>query len=138
MFLLMSGLSLPHAMAMLVPESFNEKNPISEDLKAFYEYHSILMEPWDGPAALLFSDGRYAGGMLDRNGLRPARYLIGRRRMMVVASEVGVMDFEPGDIKEKGRLQPGQDTAYRHRERRSTLVRERRFERQGAVLGKAA
>ena len=106
-FLLMSGLSLPHAMAMLVPESFNEKNPISEDLKAFYEYHSILMEPWDGPAALLFSDGRYAGGMLDRNGLRPARYLITQGGVMVVASEVGVMDFEPGDIKEKGRLQPG-------------------------------
>ena len=106
-FLVMSGLSLPHAMAMLVPESFNEKNPISEDLKAFYEYHSILMEPWDGPAALLFSDGRYAGGMLDRNGLRPARYLITQGGMMVVASEVGVMDFEPGDIKEKGRLQPG-------------------------------
>lgn len=106
-FLLMSGLSLPHAMAMLVPESFNEKNPISEDLKAFYEYHSILMEPWNGPAALLFSDGRYAGGMLDRNGLRPARYLITQGGMMVVASEVGVMDFEPGDIKEKGRLQPG-------------------------------
>ena len=106
-FLVMSGLSLPHAMAMLVPESFNEKNPISEDLKAFYEYHSILMEPWDGPAALLFSDGRFAGGMLDRNGLRPARYLITHNDMMVVASEVGVMDFEPGDIKEKGRLQPG-------------------------------
>ena len=106
-FLLMSGLSLPHAMAMLVPESFNEKNPISEDLKAFYEYHSILMEPWDGPATLLFSDGRYAGGMLDRNGLRPARYLITRNDMMVVASEAGTIHFEPGDIKEKGRLQPG-------------------------------
>ena len=106
-FLIMSGLSLPHAMAMLVPESFNEKNPISEDLKAFYEYHSILMEPWDGPAALLFSDGRYAGGMLDRNGLRPARYLITQGGMMVVASEAGTIHFEPGDIKEKGRLQPG-------------------------------
>ncbi|MDR0745235.1 MAG: glutamate synthase large subunit [Mediterranea sp.] len=106
-FLVMSGLSLPHAMAMLVPESFNEKNPISEDLKAFYEYHSILMEPWDGPAALLFSDGRYVGGMLDRNGLRPARYLITHNDMMVVASEVGVMDFEPAGIKAKGRLQPG-------------------------------
>jgi len=106
-FFVMSGLSLPHAMAMLVPESFNDKNPISEDLKAFYEYHSILMEPWDGPAALLFSDGRYAGGMLDRNGLRPARYLITRNDMMVVASEAGSIHFEPGDIKEKGRLQPG-------------------------------
>lgn len=106
-FFVASGMSLPHAMAMLVPESFNEKNPISEELKAFYEYHSILMEPWDGPAALLFSDGRYAGGMLDRNGLRPARYLITKHDMMVVASEVGVMDFEPNEIKEKGRLQPG-------------------------------
>lgn len=106
-FFVMSGLSLPHAMALMVPESFNDKNPISEDLKAFYEYHSILMEPWDGPAALLFSDGRYAGGMLDRNGLRPARYTITRNDMMVVASEVGVMDFEPSEIAEKGRLQPG-------------------------------
>ena len=106
-FLVASGLSLPHAMAMLVPESSNEKNPISEDLKAFYEYHSILMEPWDGPAALLFSDGRFAGGMLDRNGLRPARYLITKNDMMLVASEVGVMDFEANEIKEKGRLQPG-------------------------------
>ena len=77
------------------------------ELKAFYEYYSILMEPWDGPAALLFSDGRYAGGMLDRNGLRPSRYTITNKGMMVVASEVGVMDFEPGEIAEKGRLQPG-------------------------------
>ncbi|MBQ5510538.1 MAG: glutamate synthase large subunit [Prevotella sp.] len=106
-FFVMSGLSLPHAMSVLVPESFNDKNPISEDLKAFYEYHSILMEPWDGPAALLFSDGRFAGGMLDRNGLRPARYTITKNDMMVVASEVGVMDFDPTMIAEKGRLQPG-------------------------------
>ncbi len=106
-FLTMSGLSLPQAMAILVPESFNDKNPISEDLKAFYEYHSILMEPWDGPAALLFSDGRYAGGMLDRNGLRPSRYTITKQGIMVVASEVGVMDFEPSDVVSKGRLQPG-------------------------------
>ena len=106
-FLLMSGLSLPKAMAVLVPESFNDLNPISEDLKAFYEYHSILMEPWDGPAALLFSDGRYAGGMLDRNGLRPSRYTITKGGMMVVASEVGVMDFDPSEVVSKGRLQPG-------------------------------
>ncbi len=106
-FLMMSGLSLPQAMAILVPESFNDKNPISEDLKAFYEYHSILMEPWDGPAALLFSDGRYAGGMLDRNGLRPSRYTITKSGMIVLASEVGVMDFEPSDVVSKGRLQPG-------------------------------
>ena len=106
-FLTMSGLTLPQAMAILVPESFNDKNPISDDLKAFYEYHSILMEPWDGPAALLFSDGRYAGGLLDRNGLRPSRYTITRQGVMVVASEVGVMDFEPADVVGKGRLQPG-------------------------------
>ena len=106
-FLVMSGLSVPHAMSILIPESFNDKNPISENLKAFYEYHSILMEPWDGPAALMFSDGRYAGGMLDRNGLRPARYTLTKGGMMVVASEVGVMDFDPGDIIAKGRLQPG-------------------------------
>ena len=106
-FFVMSGLSLPHAMSVMVPESFNDKNPISEDLKAFYEYHSILMEPWDGPAALLFSDGRFAGGMLDRNGLRPARYTITKNDTMVVASEVGVMDFDPTEIAEKGRLQPG-------------------------------
>jgi glutamate synthase (NADPH/NADH) large chain len=106
-FLVASGMSLPHVMAMLIPESFNDKNPISEDLKAFYEYHSILMEPWDGPAALLFSDGRYAGGMLDRNGLRPARFLITNNDLMVVSSEVGVIDFEPNKIKAKGRLQPG-------------------------------
>ena len=106
-FFVMSGLSLPHAMAVLVPESFNDKNPISDDLKAFYEYHSILMEPWDGPAALLFSDGRFAGGMLDRNGLRPARYTITKNDTIVVASEVGVMDFDPSEVVEKGRLQPG-------------------------------
>ena len=106
-FLVMSGMSLPQAMAILVPESFNDRNPISEDLKAFYEYYSILMEPWDGPAALMFSDGRYAGGMLDRNGLRPSRYTITKSGMMVVASEVGVMDFEPSDVVSKGRLEPG-------------------------------
>ena len=106
-FFVESGMSLPHALSILMPESFNDKNPISEDLKAYYEYHSILMEPWDGPAAILFSDGRYAGGMLDRNGLRPARYTITRDGMMVVASEVGVMNFDPTEIAEKGRLQPG-------------------------------
>ncbi len=106
-FFVMSGMSLPHAMAMLVPESFNDKNPISTQLKSFYEYHSILMEPWDGPATLLFADGRYAGGMLDRNGLRPARFLITKSNLMVIASETGVLPFEADEIKEKGRLQPG-------------------------------
>ncbi|MGL5681941.1 MAG: glutamate synthase large subunit [Marinifilaceae bacterium] len=106
-FFVMSGLSLPHALSMLVPESFNDKNPISLQLKAFYEYHSILMEPWEGPAALLFTDGRYAGGMLDRNGLRPARYLITTDGMMVMASETGVLPIDSSRIKEKGRLRPG-------------------------------
>lgn len=106
-FFVMSGMSLPHALAMLVPESFNDKNPISSSLKAFYEYHSILMEPWDGPATLLFSDGRYAGGMLDRNGLRPARFLITKNDTMVIASEAGVLAFDASEVREKGRLQPG-------------------------------
>lgn len=106
-FFVMAGMSLPHALAMLVPESFNDKNPISPELKGFYEYHSILMEAWDGPAALLFSDGRYAGGMLDRNGLRPARYLITNNDTVVLASETGVLPFEASEIREKGRLRPG-------------------------------
>ncbi len=106
-FFVRSGMSLPHAMAMMVPESFNEKNPISKKLKAFYEYHSILMEPWDGPAALLFTDGRYAGGMLDRNGLRPARYVITEDGMLVMASEAGCLAADPARITRKGMLQPG-------------------------------
>jgi glutamate synthase (NADPH/NADH) large chain len=106
-FLVMSGKSLPHALAMMIPESWNDKNPISSDLKAFYEYHSLFMEPWDGPATILFSDGRYAGGLLDRNGLRPARYLITHNDMMVVASETGVLPIEPSEIRERGRLKPG-------------------------------
>ena len=106
-FLVMSGKSLPHAMAMLVPESWNKKNPISDNLRAFYEYHSTFMEPWDGPACLLFSDGRYAGGMLDRNGLRPARYLVTHDDVMIIASETGTVEIEPTRVKAKGRLKPG-------------------------------
>jgi glutamate synthase (NADPH/NADH) large chain len=106
-FFVRAGMELPHALAMLVPESFNDKNPISPALKAFYEYHSILMEAWDGPATLLFSDGRYAGGMLDRNGLRPARYLITNNDTIVIASEMGVLPFMPSEVKQKGRLRPG-------------------------------
>jgi glutamate synthase (NADPH/NADH) large chain len=106
-YFVIAGKSIPHALAMLVPESWNEKNPISTDLKAFYEYHSVIMEPWDGPATLLFTDGRYAGGMLDRNGLRPTRYLITKNDTIVIASEAGVLPFDAGEIKEKGRLQPG-------------------------------
>ena len=113
-FLVMAGKTLPHAMSMLVPDSWNDKNPISDDLKAFYEYHSTLMEPWDGPATLLFSDGRYAGGLLDRNGLRPARYLITNDDMMIVASETGVQSFPADQIREKGRLKPGKNADGRY------------------------
>ena len=98
---------MPHAISMMLPPAWEKNDQLDPDVRAFYEYNNTLIEPWDGPAALLFSDGRYAGGMLDRNGLRPARYLITKNGMMVVASEVGVMDFEPDEIEEKGRLQPG-------------------------------
>lgn len=106
-FLLMSGKSLPYAMSILIPESINSKNPISPELRDFYHYHSTFMEPWDGPASLIFSDGRYIGGMLDRNGLRPSRYVITTNDLIVMGSEAGVQTFEPGEIREKGRLKPG-------------------------------
>ncbi|MDR1142820.1 MAG: glutamate synthase subunit alpha, partial [Spirochaetaceae bacterium] len=85
--LVMSGRTLPHALMMLIPESWNDKNPIPGGLKAFYEYHACLMEPWDGPASMVFCDGRYVGGTLDRNGLRPSRYTITRDGLIVMASE---------------------------------------------------
>lgn len=106
-FLVMSGKSLPYAMSILIPESWNDKNPISRELKAFYQYHSTFMEPWDGPASLIFSDGRYIGGTLDRNGLRPSRYIITKNDIMVMGSEVGVQTFPAEEIREKGRLRPG-------------------------------
>ena len=106
-FLTRSGLSMPQAVSVLMPESIDGTNPISEDLRAFYEYHSILMEPWDGPATVLFSDGRYAGGIQDRNGLRPGRYTITKSGLLIVASEVGVLDMDPAQIECKGRLEPG-------------------------------
>ncbi|KPK85416.1 MAG: glutamate synthase [Bacteroides sp. SM23_62_1] len=106
-FMYLTGKSLPHAVAILIPESWNTKNPISDDLRAFYEYHSTFLEPWDGPAAFLFSDGRYVGGTLDRNGLRPSRYLVTRNDIVVMGSETGVQNFPAGDIIEKGRLRPG-------------------------------
>ena len=125
-----SGMELPHVMSMMIPESFNEKNPIGNDLKAFYEYHSILMEPWDGPAAILFSDGRYAGGMLDRNGLRPSRYFITDKGLLAIASEAGCLPVAAGSVVEKGALQPGKilmvDTQtgriYRNDEIKQTLA----------------
>ncbi len=106
-FLIMSGKSLPYAMSILIPESINNKNPISNELRAFYHYHSTFMEPWDGPASLIFSDGRYIGGMLDRNGLRPSRYLITNNDLIVMGSEAGVQTFPPEEIRKKGRLKPG-------------------------------
>ena len=106
-FLHLAGRSLPHAMAMLVPESWNDKNPIPESLKAFYEFYSTIMEPWDGPASLVFCDGRFVGGTLDRNGLRPSRYVITKNDIIAMGSEVGCQVFPPEDIIEKGRQRPG-------------------------------
>jgi glutamate synthase (NADPH) large chain len=106
-FLVMSGKSLPYAMSILIPESINSKNPISPELRAFYHYHSTFMEPWDGPASLIFSDGRYIGGMLDRNGLRPSRYVITNNDIIVLGSETGVQSFAPEEVRKKGRLKPG-------------------------------
>jgi glutamate synthase (NADPH/NADH) large chain len=105
--LVMSGRSLPHALMMLIPESWNDKNPISDNLKSFYQYHACMMEPWDGPASMVFCDGRYVGGTLDRNGLRPSRYTVTRNGTIVMASETGVQDFASGDVEYKGRLLPG-------------------------------
>ena len=106
-FLVMSGKSLPYALSVLIPESINVRNPISPELRAFYHYHATFMEPWDGPASLIFSDGRYIGGMLDRNGLRPSRYLITNNDLIILASEAGVQTFAPEEIRSKGRLKPG-------------------------------
>ncbi|SMO61362.1 glutamate synthase (NADPH/NADH) large chain [Saccharicrinis carchari] len=106
-FLFLTGRSLPQALSMLIPESWNDKNPIPKSLKAYYEFHSTIMEPWDGPASIVFSDGRYIGGTLDRNGLRPSRYVITKNDMIVMGSEVGVQTFAPEEISEKGRLKPG-------------------------------
>ncbi len=106
-FLVMSGKSLPYAISTLIPESINAKNPIPTKLRDFYHYHSCFMEPWDGPASLILSDGRYIGGTLDRNGLRPSRYVITTNDLMVMGSETGVQTFAPEEIKEKGRLKPG-------------------------------
>jgi len=105
--LVRGGRSLPHAVMMMVPEAWGTKFVLGEDRRAFYEYHAAIMEPWDGPAALAFTDGRYVGATLDRNGLRPARYTITRDGLVVLASETGVLDIAGGRILERGRLQPG-------------------------------
>jgi glutamate synthase (NADPH) large chain len=105
--LFMSGRSLAHSMAMLIPEAWSKNEHMNPQKRAFYEYHASLMEPWDGPAAIAFTDGRSIGATLDRNGLRPARYLITKDDLIVMASETGVLPVAPEDVKLKGRLQPG-------------------------------
>jgi glutamate synthase domain-containing protein 2/glutamate synthase domain-containing protein 1/glutamate synthase domain-containing protein 3 len=105
--LLMAGRSLPHAVAMLIPEAWAKNPYMNPQKRAFYEYHASLMEPWDGPAAIAFTDGRSIGATLDRNGLRPARYLVTRDGLVVMASEAGVLPVAPEDVLLKGRLQPG-------------------------------
>jgi len=103
----LSGRSLPHALMMMIPEAWGTRYQMSEDKRAFYEYHSAVMEPWDGPAAIVFCDGRYLGATLDRNGLRPARYTVTRDGLVVLASETGVLDLDPASVLRRGRLQPG-------------------------------
>ncbi|QEE61249.1 glutamate synthase large subunit [Salinibacterium sp. dk2585] len=103
----LSGRSLPHAMMMMVPEAWENQADIDPARRAFYEYHSMLMEPWDGPAALVFTDGSLVGATLDRNGLRPGRFLITDDGLVVLASEIGVLDVEPSRVVRKGRLRPG-------------------------------
>jgi len=106
-FLVLSGRSLPHAIMMMIPEPWSNHESMSSEKKAFYEYHSALMEPWDGPASIAFTDGEKIGAVLDRNGLRPSRYYVTKQDLVVMASEVGVLDIRPEDVLEKGRLQPG-------------------------------
>lgn len=105
--LVRAGRSAPHALMMMIPEAFGQAYHISTDKRAFYEYHAAIMEPWDGPAAMVFTDGRLVGGTLDRNGLRPCRYVVTTDGLVVLASEVGVVWFPPEQILQKGRLQPG-------------------------------
>jgi glutamate synthase (NADPH/NADH) large chain len=105
--LVRAGRSMPHAMMMMIPEAFGAKYHISTDKRAFYEYHSSILEPWDGPAAMLFTDGRLIGGTLDRNGLRPCRYLVTTDGLAIIGSEAGVVEFPPEKIRVKGRLRPG-------------------------------
>ncbi|MBX3099817.1 MAG: glutamate synthase large subunit [Salinibacterium sp.] len=103
----LAGRSLPHAMMMMVPEAYENQADVDPARRAFYEYHSTLMEPWDGPAALVFTDGSLVGATLDRNGLRPGRYLVTDEGLVVLASEIGVLDIEPSKVVRKGRLRPG-------------------------------
>lgn len=103
----MAGRSIPHVMMMMIPEAYAPEIQMSADKRAFYEYHSTIMEPWDGPAAVVFTDGRYIGATLDRNGLRPARYTISQDGLIILASETGVVELPAEEVRSKGRLQPG-------------------------------
>ncbi len=105
--LALAGRSLPHVMSMLIPEAWDADATMASDKRAYYEYHASLMEPWDGPAAVAFTDGRVIGATLDRNGLRPARYLVTKDGLLIMASEAGVLPIKPQDVAFKGRLQPG-------------------------------
>jgi glutamate synthase (ferredoxin) len=105
--LLMTGRSLPEVMMMLVPEAWEKHQTMSADKKAFYEYNSCIMEPWDGPASVPFTDGNYIGALLDRNGLRPSRYTVTKDGFVIMSSEIGVVDVKPENVKSHGRLEPG-------------------------------
>jgi glutamate synthase (NADPH/NADH) large chain len=106
-FLLMTGRSLQESIMMMIPEAWQKQASMAAEKRAFYEYHSCLMEPWDGPASIAFTDGRYIGAVLDRNGLRPSRYYLTHDDRVIMASEVGVLHVEPELVKVKGRLEPG-------------------------------
>ncbi|NCC49970.1 MAG: glutamate synthase large subunit [Spartobacteria bacterium] len=126
--LTMGGRAVQHSLMMLIPQAWGEKYPMGPDLRGFFEYHAGLMEPWDGPAAVSFTDGRYIGALLDRNGLRPARYTVTKQGFFVFASEAGVLDIPVEDIQEKGALRPGEmiliDTV-RHRLMKDTEIKMR-------------
>src|SRR5690349_1753878 len=106
-FLAVNGRSLPHAVLMLVPEAWQNNSLMDQDLKAFYEYHACLMEPWDGPASIAFTNGQVIGAVLDRNGLRPSRYYVTKDDCVIMASEVGALPVDPENVAKKWRLQPG-------------------------------
>src|SRR6185437_11406823 len=131
--LALSGRNLPHVMAMLIPEAWDADSTMHRDKKAFYEYHASLMEPWDGPAAVAFTDGRMIGATLDRNGLRPARYLVTNDDLLIMASETGVLPVKPEDVRYKGRLQPGRMLLVDTEERRiipDEEIKERLWKRK--------
>src|SRR5262249_40404500 len=105
--LVQAGWSLPHAMMMLIPEAWSGHASMPAEKQAFYEYHATVMEPWDGPASVAFTDGKSIGAVLDRNGLRPSRYVVTKDDIVLMASEVGVLPIEPSRVLKKGRLEPG-------------------------------